>query len=770
MRFTSKYIIINCAVLTLTSCLSAFGREITGRVVSRTDGEGVIGAYVSMFERDSLLQVVQSDAEGLFSLDVTDSAKCSLTVTALGYRDVEIELLTDTISSPLKIYMDENDGIALGEVVVSADKSQMVRRTANGQIFYLSKDAKDLKNPFQALQEVPLLIADEANSTVTMLDGKTPLILIDGNRVNSGIAPLNPSEIESVEVVNVVPARYLQEGYDGIINIKLKKHAGPYLWAEAATRHELPLHNGFGVGYFEVGNQKYSLYGRGVYNYTHNDDTDRDTWREAPTYSQQFISAERNNGHSWIGELLFKWNVAPKDYIALHGYINRDHTSSHTTGAGEYTADDCQPYSFTADDRNDGTVVTSSLYYKHTFEPSSDNILEVRAAYNHNSNTLDSWRTEQYGSAVRPLASSFDNLRNSGNVDVDYSKSYASGISMSLGNHLSLQSDRIHQISSPYPIFRHRKLNEYLFGSVSGKIHNLYYLASLGLEMIWLKAGETDNDYMRPRASLSCTWAINSNNSLQLGYTLSNETPQIAQLNPYDTSTDPLLVVSGNPYLKPQTTHRANLNYTLSRGNLYLQPSLSYRAVSDMIETGGYMVGDVYHSTYLNTGHFSQLTASVYASYRFRWGRIGIGGGWSQSYYKDAPARGAFLSMMDFNARAGRFSFYANVDYTNREIGKTSVVHNLRPTMAQVQVNYNITPDFYIALCLQNITGEVRTRTVLDDGAYHSITHTNYRDRNLRPWILLRYTFRKNPHRKIDLGNNILNAEEEGIRLTPSHR
>lgn len=113
--------------------------------------------------------------------------------------------------------------IQLNNVTVTADRSQIVTRTANGQKFFLSDKARRLSNTFEALQEIPLLISDPAMSKVTMLNGKSPLVLIDGNRINSGISPINPSDIESVEVINVVPARYLQEGISGIVNIKLKR-------------------------------------------------------------------------------------------------------------------------------------------------------------------------------------------------------------------------------------------------------------------------------------------------------------------------------------------------------------------------------------------------------------------------------------------------------------------------------------------------------------------------------------------------------------------
>lgn len=79
-----------------------------------------------------------------------------------------------------------------------------------------------MSNPFRALQEIPAIISDANTSSVKTLDGKAPLILINGNMVNSGIGPISPADIESVEVVNSVSARYLQEGVTSILNIKLK--------------------------------------------------------------------------------------------------------------------------------------------------------------------------------------------------------------------------------------------------------------------------------------------------------------------------------------------------------------------------------------------------------------------------------------------------------------------------------------------------------------------------------------------------------------------
>lgn len=757
---TSRLFVLTC--LLLMACSPAIAQAIRGTVASKNSKEAISGAFVSVFKGDSLLSMCQTDEKGKFSFSLPAKEAYTLVASSLGYKDYEHKLTADSLSQPVCIYLEENP-IALDEVTVSGDRSQIVKRTANGQIFYLSEEAKKRRNPFQALQEIPTLISDEGRSTVTMLDGKVPLILIDGHRMNSGINPINPSEIESVEVIDVVPARYLQDGYTGIVNIKLKKAKEPYFWTEVATRHDFPLYKGFGVYYFEVGNQKYSLYGRTSYSYTYNEDEESHTERSNSTYSQAFDSSSRTHGHSWLGELLLKWAVTPKDYLAAQLYFTYNKSTDKGSGNGEYTEAKAMPYSFSSREIDKGKVFTSSLYYEHAF--AENNKLEMQVSYNYNRNDFNSERTEQYGEALQTPVSIFQNTRHSGNMDIDYARDYDTGASFSLGSHTSGQFDRIDQVSTGYPVFNHRKLNEYLFGSYGGKAGKLYYMASAGLELIWLKAGDVNNHYIRPRASASATWDINDHNSLQLSYTLSNNAPDIASLNPYNTSTDSLVVSSGNPYLTPETSHSARLSYTFNQGGLYLTPSVRYTRTNDLIEADGYTENGIYHNTYSNLGHFSMMTYALNLSYRFKGGRIGIYGGWRDYYYQNQPARGAFFTNFDFSAKVKKFSFYAYMSYINRNIYQVSTTRYYRPTMICAQVNYNFTPDFYIALCLQDATGRLRSRTETANGSYHSVTHNRFMDRNLRPWVLIRYTFRKNPQKKIKLGNLFINNEEKGINI-----
>ena len=74
---------------------------------------------------------------------------------------------------------------------------------------------------------------------------------------------------------------------------------------------------------------------------------------------------------------------------------------------------------------------------------------------------------------------------------------------------------------------------------------------------------------------------------------------------------------------------------------------------------------------------------------------------------------------------------------------------------------YNFTNNFYMSTVPEHFAGHLKRETHTHSGS-SSITEL---DKGLRPWILIRYTFRKNVKRKIPL-NNFIKSREKGISLT----
>ena len=750
----------------LGQILSLSAKRISGSLLSDEDRNPVKGAYISIFKADSIVATGQSDNKGRFNLDVAEAGALTAVTTALGYADSELTFLADTVTLPLSIILREATlSKALDEVTVTADKSRIVTRTANGEIFYLSDRAKRESNPFMALTEIPLIISDFSTSSIKMLDGKQPLVLIDGMSVNSGISPILPADIESVEVITTVPARYLQEGYSGLVNIKLRKNRAPYVWFGASMWQNIPTATASGPGLnFEVGNEKFSIYGAGVYFYARDFKSKDIVSRVNSGYTQQFTSLTNGSSDNWIGRLFMKYRPSENDYLALSIGDTDDDSHTRTSAEGEYTAAETVRYLSEGTNKNRSNVGSAALYYRHDF-PRNDGI-ELTATFNTNINKLNTRTIETFGSESGEFRSVYHNNRKSAAVKADYSRWFSNGSSLALGNHVTMNFDKIDQRIPENPLFRHNKVNEYLYGSYSGRWSKLRYNLSAGIEAIWLKAGDKRNDYLRPRGSATATWVYNPRNSTRISYTLSNETPSIAMLNPYDTSTDPLVVSSGNPLLKPKTRHSGFIQHTFNKSGWYISPAVGGLYDRDLITPWGFSDGDIYHATYRNSGHYSEITYDLNVSYNAPWVSMTLYNGWTDQYFRGQRAKGFFETQTNLFFRAKKVYFIVEMNYKTRSFTENSSTRYRSPLSCRLHVSYNFSPDFYIATGIQNFCGSRKSVAEINQDAFHSVTESinNGEGRGFTPYISIYYNFRKNAKRQIKFNNPNL-QEETGIKL-----
>jgi outer membrane receptor protein involved in Fe transport len=325
-------------------------------------------------------------------------------------------------------------------------------------------------------------------------------------------------------------------------------------------------------------------------------------------------------------------------------------------------------------------------------------------------------------------------------------------------------------VSDGLPLFRHREWNQYLYASFSSKLGHLYYMASLGAEGIRLKAGDKEGHYFKPRASAALTYAFNDNNSLQFNYALTNTAPEVGQLNPYNTSTDSLVVVKGNPDLRPMQSHALEAAYTFNTAGLYLTPDFGYNIYSDIIEPYGQTLGGIYFSSYRNDGHKRDLYAGGGLSYRFGspkkvYGRIYANAYHYVDYFAGQSPKKSFSLGIGFTPNYRKWTLDISFDYRNYSYTAVSRLRYKAPNFSYLQLMYHFTKNFYLGAALQYFTGAVRTETATYGDSYTAFLSQKMLDQNFRPWLILRYTFRRNARHKIKLGNGIIKDAEKGISL-----
>ena len=749
---------ISQGLFTLSAQSYTFSGIITNEKRKMMDGVQVI-----LSVEDSLSAMALTDEKGHFRIDGLKEGAYELRLFFLGYNAQEQILRVENRDVRKDFLLTPEKTVVLDEVMVTGNRNDQVNRTATGEIFYLSEKAKNMKDPFRALQEIPRLYSDVANRKVQLEDGAQPLILINGNRYNSGIATLDPREIESVEIIDVVKARYLKDGYQKILNIKLKKKTQPFIFLEGATRHDVPFRKGLGVGYFEVGNSRYALYGRASVDYLYDDRSEQEQRQLNTGYSKWTKGEERLDGTSYLGELQFRWMCTDKDYIVAHMYGNKKINKKKGWGDGLLTDGIPQEFDYSSFNKDQSYIFTASLFHKHTF--AKNHILETTLAFNKNHNENDGNRSESYLDWSYLNTYLYKNERNSGRFDVDYNVDFANGGSLNVGNQTRFTSDRIRQVSIGMPTFRHEKWEEYLYADYSQSIKRFSYMLSAGLEGIWLKAGEASNHYFKPRISLSGNYDFSDHLSTRLGYTLTNTAPTESELNPYNMSTDSLVKTQGNPYLLPSQNHKLNLSLTFNTKGFYLTPSVSYRISTDLVESYGFSEEDIYISSYRNSGKYKNLRIGGSLSYRIgNLGRIGVNAYHVVDYYENEDPRKGFSTSLYFNANYKKWYLGADILYNNYTYTPISRVKYHSPSFSMVQVSYNFTDYFYISVAMENCLVTYRTSMELRSGSYENYSDQRKISASFRPWILLRYTFRKNKSKAMKERKNVYSIEE-GIKL-----
>jgi Outer membrane cobalamin receptor protein len=201
--------------------------SVKGNVISKTDGEPVIGA--SVIETGTTNGVI-TDFNGDFTLSVT--ANSTLTISYIGYKNVVVKP-----KSPLKIEMEE-DSKLIDEVVVTGYSTQR-KADLTGAIVVVSVD--DMKkqaenNPMKALQGkvAGMMITNDGNPAgkgdvrirgIGTLNNNDPLYIIDGVPTKSGMHELNSSDIESIQVLKDASSAsiYGSRAANGVIIITTKQ-------------------------------------------------------------------------------------------------------------------------------------------------------------------------------------------------------------------------------------------------------------------------------------------------------------------------------------------------------------------------------------------------------------------------------------------------------------------------------------------------------------------------------------------------------------------
>ncbi len=219
-------------VMCLISMSALASKTVTGRVVSASDNEPLIGASVQAIGSN---QGTGTDVNGEFSLTVNDNVK-QLRVSYVGYQEQIV-----AVASNLTIALVE-EGMNLDEVMVVAyGTTKKTSFTGSAQAVNNKKlEMRPITSATKALEgnvggiQVGGSSGQPGAAPAIRIRGfgsinadNNPLYVVDGIPFDGSLSDINPNDIESMTVLKDASASalYGARGANGVIMIQTKKGA-----------------------------------------------------------------------------------------------------------------------------------------------------------------------------------------------------------------------------------------------------------------------------------------------------------------------------------------------------------------------------------------------------------------------------------------------------------------------------------------------------------------------------------------------------------------
>ena len=707
-----------------------------------------VATYDNHFIESAELLVQEGDSIQQFSvikpqdyvLTLPKSGKYSIELSHPRYEAYRIEGFFSK-DSTLNIFFKQR-AIKLEEVVVEGKARPKV--TATGEIFKLSRKAKSSKNPFVALSEIPLLQVDISSQSVKMRSGESPLILIDGHLINSGIQPILPENIESVEVSEVVSARYLQMGFTKIVNIHLRESIPLYSYLDFRSRHDIPLREGFGGANFEFGKKTFALSGSLVTDYLTKDRVRYETVEQLEQQIKQLSGMGISQSRGINGDLLVKWLPKSSDYFSALLKTQRTRNETERTHKGLYNVSNKSVSLNTASNENilSGGFL-AALFHEHTFQNKST--LTTLFKYNYGFYDLKQDYSEMLEKDTTKSLVDLATLRNQYVLSIDYDSDRQQYGTIAIGNNLEYTQDQIKNQSFAPSLTAYVGLwSNYTHATYSNQWKRLYYMASIGLQSLAVKAADKNHSYWRPRAAVSMTFQLPSQQTVRGSYYLTNKLPESRNLVSFNQSTNPWMREEGNPYLIPMQIHQLDLNYDYSFSDFRIQLFGSHQRYSQMIEPYIRQEGAYHIKSFQNKGTYKNTNGGVNVSYGGEDFQISATTNYSSEAFNGRNPLGSYGIRGYFRWDFGDFFIYSSLSWRNRSYTSISQTIYKNPMEAHIQIAWQATEQLYFSLGLPYFWGTRKDVTQINQPSYSIDQHSFYDSSSLRPWLLISWTLRKN--------------------------
>jgi hypothetical protein len=352
-------------LLVLTTVATAFGREITGKVVGENESP-LDYVNVVLYSDSTYITGTVSDSAGIFSVNAEANGNLTARISFVGYETLSMSVPSTGNLGVIRLQPSVKE---LGEVVVKATrptttmKGNALVTNIEGSSLAIAGTANDV------LARVPMVV--DNGGTLEVFGKGSPEIYINGRKVNDlqELSQLNSQDMKNVSVITNPGAAYAAN-VKSVILIRTKPPKGDGFSGTIRTD------NGF-QHYFRTGNSidlKYRTRGLEIFTnygwwYGYNRD-DRSNEMTTTTvkgiYNQSFRTIGKQSYNDMTGKIGFSYMF--NDRHSIGAYYQNSWNRHHIIGAipSEVWQNDTLLDRYNSDVNNKSTALPrhyANLYY-----------------------------------------------------------------------------------------------------------------------------------------------------------------------------------------------------------------------------------------------------------------------------------------------------------------------------------------------------------------------------------------------------------------------
>jgi hypothetical protein len=580
-----KFMILVLAVLSFNGVYAQEKFSISGKLTDGNNNQGIPFATVALMRvsDSTIINGVMSDENGFFSIIAPASDNYRIQVSNISYKPAALDIkVVNKGVTDAGIIVLQDKSIILNELIIVGERVKAKSGT-DKTIFLMSKKMADASNTgVDVLRFVPGIQVDLMQN-ISLEGSREILIYVDGKeRDRDYISQLNPKQIDKIEIISAPPSNY-DGNLTGAINIVLKKDRESGITGQIVA--EIPTSSSavyiFPAYSLNWGLKKLNLYtsynGEMTYLNIH-ESMSRKEWTDSETTeitSNQYLR-QKNWSHKFhYGLDYFLSDHDQFNFYAFYNPFSREldgNTDSQISGSAE------NYWHARKEDTDINASNFYSLYYKHGFDKKGGEITTDISNYSVTARNTTDYIFNDPEKNIATLSNTVMPKQNVLTTKIDYIKPLGEKLNLSTGIKAKFMT-----LQDSYNNFAYRENIFAAYVSISYKMTKYDFSAGLRDERSVSDKKDTfTNTFNALLPYTTFRYKISSGQNIRFSYNKTVTRPNIYQLTPFTSISDPFSVNKGNPLLKPEL-----------RGSLFLEHSVQFK--------GNYIASRLFFNRVTNT-------------------------------------------------------------------------------------------------------------------------------------------------------------------------